>query len=666
MGGVVQRVFPAERSPYILSFGLLAIVSAQLIFGLTDQTHLPGSGVFAILVGIGAIALWARLTGGFDIPHVVPSAAPRTEPRVHVDGSRRRPFMVVCSAVGSLAAAVLLFRVLSGHGNTWDIALWLVSIAAVAALFLPARDWCANWTIPSRLTSQVWRVTCRHWREWAPLAAILIVYCTVTIPNLTAWRYAVLGDEYLFFEHARHALESGTTTPFSQDGVYEHHPVLNTLYTAGWMQVFGADHFGWKMTGVVSMVLSVTGLYVLGRLIDGRVTALAAGVLFAASHYLIGILHGGYNHLDALPVTLLALILFVSGIKQRNPLLLFLSGIAVGFGFYFHYSARIVGPVMLLTAAISIRPRNWSQLWPVLLGGFVSAWPTLLLAKGEILTKMFAQTPAGYSEVVSGPVAERLLSNLRLNLPAFHFNSTSHTYVSGPLLDPITGALSAIGTGMAIGTMRGFSAKLCLIWLLVAFIATGITSPYPTTAITRIYPMVPPLVLLAGLAVAAGYSASLGWLSRLRWRTAWLAAPVGLACLWASVVAVNQHQALVNTHETYHYTHQALATGALRSEHCGGQVDSTIFVGVHPDSTLRKAIESYDPDGPAPNVVPYEEFSIDTPIPNLACVVILNTRNNDSLRVMAALERKYPTGSFYTYTTPSRKSSVEFFHIPPT
>ena len=214
----------------------------------------------------------------------------------------------------------------------------------------------------------------------------------------------------------------GTTNPFGQNGVYDNNPEFNTLYKAGWMALFGDGHFGWKMTGVASMILAIWGMYVLGGLLGGRSTAIAAAGFSAASHYLFGLLNGGYNHLDALPVTIWTMVAFVLGLKKRDPWFLFLAGIGVGIGFYFHYSARIVGPVMLLVAMVSVSPREYLRLWPVIAGFLLAAWPTLLIARAEILTKMLAQTAAGYSEVVVGSVSERLISNVKLNLSAFHFN----------------------------------------------------------------------------------------------------------------------------------------------------------------------------------------------------------------------------------------------------
>ncbi len=666
LAGIARWVIPERYLPYLLTFGLLAITAAQLVFNLGKPQELPAAGVFAMLVGIGAVAWWTASGGRSMMPRSRVDGAPSRVDWIPWGTYRNRTprLIVLCASVVLLG--VLLFRVWSGHDNTWDVGLWLLSLAAFATPFVPGRYWAINqWQIPYR-TGPTWEFAKQHWRGALPLLAILIVFCAAAIPNLTAWRYAALGDEYLFYEHARSALESGTTKPFSQNGVYDHHPVLSTLYKAAWMAIFGDGHIGWKMTGVVSMIMSICGMFALGSFLGVRRTAVASAGLFAVSHYLFGLLHGGYNHLDALPITIWALVAFVLGLRNKDPWPLFLAGVCVGIGLHFHYSARIVGPVMLLAAIVSVHPRDWLRLWPVVAGFALAAWPTLLLAQGEILTKMIQQTPAGYSPVVVGSAGERLITNISLNLPAPFFNASSHTYVGGSLLDPLSGAFAAVGLGLALATWDKLASKLCLIWLAVAFLGTGLTSPYPTTAITRLFPMVPPLALLAGLAIPTVYNLTAERVRQLPIPVLRAAGPIMLTAVLVAALCLNQYRALVGTHDVFHYTRESLAVGAFRSPQCEGDLERTVFAGVNHESTLSKALKSYAPDGRQAAVVPFSEFDIADPLPEPGCVIIHDADSREARWAKAQLQERYPSGTFYTYTTPSGKSSVEFFHIPRT
>ncbi len=674
----------STRRPWLLLLfaGLLAIAVGQLSFGLTTSTDLPAAGVVSTLLGIGLIAGYgalvkspacevSSLSAGFPEKGL---GAPETKYwyGLHgiADSLRRNELRLAGPLAGVVLLPVLLLRVWGDHGNAWDILLWCASIAAFAAFFIPSRHditnpnrvgfsillagWLRRW--PPRFAAAARRRS----RDLLPLLAILLIYCAVTMPNLTAWRYSAIGDEYIFYEHAAHMLDEGISRPFSQDGVYGNHPQLNTIYTAAIMRVFGDGHFGWKMTGVVSTALATAGIYVLGYVLGYRSSGILAAGLFASSHYLLGLVNAGYNHTDALPFTVWALAFFVIGLRTRNPLFLYLAGAFVGLGFYFHYSARITGLVMLPTALATIKPRQLLALWPLVFGFLLTAWPTLLISQGEIITRMLAQSVGGYSEAVSGPVARRLADNLTNNLPAFHFNRNSHSYVGGPLLDPVTGALAAVGVGLAVGSANRLASILTLVWIVVAFSATGLISPYPATAITRLFPLVAPLALLAGLAAAVLLDLLPIWVWT-NWRRHLPAAV--LVVILVGVLALNTHQSWSATHRAYHYTTEALTIGALRHQHCDNAVARTMFVGANPGSTLDSALASYRPESYSHNRL-YPEWPPEEPLPEPApnCVIFVDPASPEARALQAALQTRYPDGELYVFTTPSGKSQVEYFY----
>ena len=671
---------PARPWITLLLAGLLAISIGQLLFHQAGGGDLPVSAALSLLLGIGLVAAYGALLnfdGGKgrelladDAPEVTSASKNERQPGLRSIMARLREneLRLAGPVIGVVLLAMLVPRVWAAHGAVLDIALWVASIAGFAVIFAPAgfsthaenriglRVFALGRSVQSRLLSLVKD----HLADVLPLLAILLVYCAVTLPNLTAWRYSVIGDEYLFYEHALNVMREGVFHAFSQDGVYSNHPALNTVYTAAVMGVFGEGHFGWKMAGVVAMALGTAGIYALGYALGNRTIAIVAAASFASSHYLLGLVNGGYNHAEALPVTVWALVLFVIGLRQRNPLLLYLAGALVGLGLYFHYSARIVGPVMLLTALFAIGPRRLLSLWPVGLGFLMTAWPTLLVAQEEIVTKMLSQSVGGYSESISGPVAERLMNNLLVNLPAFHFNGNAHTYVSGPLLDPITGALAAAGIGFAIGRLYSLPPKLLLIWLAVAFFATGLASPYPATAITRLFPLVAPLAVLTGVAA----DRLLGLLPTLPPATLRRIVPVaGLTTLLAIMLLLNVNRAWSSTHQVFHYTQEALAIGAARHESCNGPTDRVMLVGSAPGSTLDLALRSYRPNSSDDGRLTYSEEPALVPLPEPApnCVIFVDPDDLAARTMQSALQAQYPEGELFTFTTPARKSRVEFF-----
>ena len=650
--GIRQRQLK-HPSFALLAAGLLSIIAGQLTMSWSGGPGAPALGVTLLILGVGLVA----------------GCAIRSNP----SAQWANPQSPVGLATGLALTLILLWRVAAGHGSLWEIALWVAAVAAFGAVFAsprgPGRQALRfGWPAQAGKSVALWagRLTAAHAGTWLPLLAVIAIYCIVAIPNLTAWRYSFIGDEYLFYEQAGNALENGVAKVFSQEGVYDHHPQLNTIYKAAVMWLFGDGHFGWKMSGVVTMMLTIAGVYALGYVLAGRWTASAAAGFLAASHHLLGLMNGGSNHLEGILIAVWALTFLLLGIRKRDPFWLYLAGAVIGLGFYFHYSARIVGPVALLFAMVAVKPREWLKLWPVLPGFVLAIWPTLLLAQEEIVTRMLAEAVGGYTREVSGPIGERLVNNLSVNLPAFHYNTAAHTYVSGPLLDPITGALAVVGIGLALGSLTSMSSKLFLIWIPVAFFATGLLSPYPSTAIARLYVLTPPLALLAGIAVARLPELLLPRLRRFLPEKLPLPTPAAaLAALLTAVLLLNLYQAWYATHRVYHYPSENLAIGALLDHHCDGQLEQSIFVGAHPESSLSVAIGSHYPDVPQSELSIYETWPPEAPLPEPAprCVILLAPNTPETQTLKAVLLARHPQGEFYTFTTPSRKSAVEYFYL---
>ena len=681
--GVGCNAVPASR-PWLLLLvgGLAAIVIGQLLFSNAGTSGVILPAIVATLLGMALAAAYRALSRtSFDSRPGGESAPSPDDPELFNPADqftvsrltasfRQNDIRLLGPVIGLVLVPVLFLRIWGDQGAGWDIVIWLATVAGFASFF------ALDATVPPRSSPQktVSRALKRFriaplrrsiprqrlTRDLLPLLVILAIYCAIAVPNLTAWRYSAIGDEYIFYEHARQILDEGISHPFSQNGVYGSHPHFNTIYQSAVITVFSDGHFGWKMTGVVSILIATSGIYTLGYALANRRTAAVAAALFASSHYLLGLANGGYNHLDALPATIWAGAFFVLGLRRGNSFLLYMAGVAIGSGFYFHYSGRIIGPVILLTVLLAMKPRQILGLWPLAIGFLLTVWPTILVAQEQVLTKMLAQSVGGYSEAVSGPVADRLIHNLLANLPAFHFNASSHTYVGGALLDPVSGALATVGIALAIGSAGRFGSKLMLLWLAIAFAATGLLSPYPTTAITRLFPLVAPLALLAAHAVDHLLELVATWIGPSMRRHVFLA----LLLPWlVAALALNAHQSWQTTHDAYHYTQEALAIGAWRDRMCGDPAAPTMFVGEQPGSTLDLALSSYGRNQPHGNWLIYPTWPADAPLPSPApaCVVLVHPDDPQSRILVDRLQRRYPNGQLFTFTTPSEKSRVEFF-----
>ena len=651
----------ARWSTPLLASGGMAVVLAQLglVFSIELNEKAPLGYLLLLALGVGLFTLGSvgrstkRVANGPDATQTAPSPALLLGLFGTFSGT-------IAILVGVMAMGILI--VLLGAGSTWGWTLlpWAVALVAFAIPLLPQ--------VSFSLSAFVQRT-----RESYPDAIIVLALVTLflglNIYDLQDWYYSAIGDEFIFFEHARHITEEGIVRPFSQEGVYNKHPVMNSVFQAAVMWVFGADYFGWTLSEMLNAAIAIPGIYVLGHALGGRRAALISAALFSFSHFVFAFSHVGYNNLSAIPVAVWSLALFVQGWRKGNPLLLYAAGMIAGLGFYTHYSGRAALPVILLFAITAGSPREILRMWPLALGFVLVAAPTFVVEQEQVLTRMFGQVVGGYSEVVTGPAAQRILNNVEVNLPAFNYNSTVHTYVYGPLLDPVTAVLAVLGIGFALGNIRAPHLRLLLIWFGIAAFMTGILSPYPHVAVTRMSFVVPPLVLLGGLLAAQAMDAIQLRIARYGRLMAGWSVQAMLLSLLTVVLALNLWQFWHVTPTVFPHRPEAVALGAFHSKHCERDASGTIFVGqaTGEGSLLKQMLTTFTPDATLPRRLNHAEVAQGAalPVDPPRCVVFVNPGAPEARALQDKLARQYPEGEIMEFVNPSGTTTVEIFTQTP-
>ena len=655
--------FLSAKRGHLLASGTLIVILAQLglYFSVEPNTKAPLGYLLLLALGValfacGSAGLWvSRTTKALDPTNPAFPAPSRASL-----GNLRSGMGIAALLIGSVSTAILLSMLAAGleSGNT--IFPWLVSLLASAALFAPQ---LANAPSVFHAPLLAWL---GHYRwDLLVVASLVGVFLAINLVDLTNWYYSAIGDEYLFYEHSKRVIDEGIVRPFSQDGVYNKHPVMNSIFQAAVMRVFGADYFGWTFSEVLNAALTIPAIYLLGRVLGGRSAAIAAAAIFAFSHYVFAFSHTGYTNLSPLPVTAWALALFLLGWRNGNPLLLYIAGVVAGFGFYTHYSGRAILPVILLFTIAVGRPKRLIDLWPLAVGFVLTVAPTFVVEQEGVVTRMFGQVVGGYSETVTGSAGQRLLGNVELNLQAFNYNPTVHTYVYGPLLDPLSGILAALGIAFALGHIREIPYRLLLIWFAVAVVMTGILSPYPHVAITRLLFAVPPVALLAGLLVGRLFGEIPGQWPPLGGLPKSAMAGAILAILIPAVLLLNLWQFWHVTPTVHPHSQEAVAVGAFRSAECSGDIEGTIFVGhaTGEGSLMRQVLTAFSPDDPLPHQADYFDLAEGAGLPEvpLKCVIFVNPGVPDAYRLQDELARRYPEGRLSTFVNPSGTTAVEIF-----
>ncbi len=651
--------------PPLLVIGTALVIFGQIVFVRSDAETPPAFGVFLLAFGWALFALGSlTLRGGKEETWAgAPDSAPESNDADNVGRDRRR----MLAALGIVTLAMTLTRLAYGATTGWDVLPWLISLAAVAALFVP------RLTLPAflragvaerarALRASLLALVRSVWIDVAVVVALMGLFIGLNAHDLSSWRYSVVGDEYAFFFGASEIFDGGLTRPFNQNGVYDRHPVMDIAYQAAVMKVFGGDHIGWVLSSLLAAALAIPGVYLLGYLLGGRKAAALSATLFASSHYLFAFSHLGYNTLHALPVIVWSLAFFVLGLRRGNPLWLYLAGVVAGFGIYTIFSARILMPVML--AFLLLSPSRLALLrrsWPVGLGFALAALPAVIVNRGELFSRMLDTTTAVYNE--TGDRLAHLLTAVEINTLAFNFSPRISHFVSGSLFDAVTAVLAVLGIAYALGRFSRPSSKLLLLWLLAAVITSGVLSPYPYVAVTRLHPVILPLVLLAGLVAAKGLD-HMPPLSRYGWgpkfRTG--AIFVSIAALVATALTLNAVRFWSTTPEVFHHHRAAVAVGAWQSDTCGSAVDGVAFVG-RDAALVRTVIHSYDPGGPLPRFFTHEEAesAASLAVEPLRCVVFTEADDSATLSFAEELGRRHPGGALWIFSDQSEKSRVAVF-----
>ena len=640
--------------------GAAAVVLAQigLLFSVELNEKAPIGYLLLLALGValfslGSAGLWARRSADCSGQGQDGASAPLSPGLGAGFGG------TLAVLAGAVALGILLALLAAGSIWGWTLVLWALALAAFAVPFMP------------RISGAGARLLAAVRERYVDLVIVLALtglFAGLNIHNLQDWYYSAIGDEFLFFEHARHITETGITSPFSQEGVYNKHPMMSSIFQAAVMSVFGADYLGWTLSEVINAAVTIPGIYLLGHLFGGRKAAVVSASLFAFSHLIFAFSHTGYNNLSAIPVAVWSLALFVHGRRSGNPLLLYAAGLIAGLGFYTHYSGRAIMPVILLFALADGSPRRLLSLWPLALGFVLCVLPTFVLEQEQVLTRMFGQVVGGYSEVVTGSAAERILNNIEINLPAFNYNSTVHSYVYGPLMDPVSAVLAVLGIGFSLGNIRMASYRLLLVWFVVAVVITGILSPYPHVAITRLSFALPPLALMAGMLASRAGDVVQIHSGRFGTPLARSLTPALLVAVLGVVLALNLWQFWRVTPSVFPHKPEAVAVGAYRTEHCGGDAYGTVFVGraLGEGDLLYRVLSSFDPDGPLPLRLNQDGLASvpEPPDARLRCVVFLNPEAPETTSLQNDLARRYPEGRTIEFSNPSGATSVDIFALP--
>ena len=657
----------------LVGIGIVIFSQFVLIAGVesVDGT-IPNAGRFGLFFGFLAVAVAAYF---FDkrLRYAPWSVSFPRILRFNLDGNRKSIF-----GVGVFAFAFLTLRLLGGSTSGSDLWIWIVGLLGCASPFAPSMARIATGLRTARRAIK--------WVDVVLVGALMTIFVGYNVSDLTDWYYSVIGDEFGFYDLGTQFAREGITAPFSQRGVDDYHPRLGMLMKSSVMKVVGLDYFGWKFSSILMLALSVPGIYLSGALIGGRIAGAVAAAIIAFSHYLGGMSHIGYDHIDSIFPTVWAVAFFLLSMKTKSPLLFFVTGVLTGLCIYTNVAARIVFPVIVAFGIwwylFGSKRGNSKWVLPFVVGVALASLPILVVDGTELVEQMFARVLGGQNEPSQLGLIDRILRNVDFNLYAFNFNEHTSHYVSGSLLDPVSAVAAVVATGFAFGRLRDPASVFLVIWLMLAFLTTGAISPYDWhTVITRLFPMMLPGSLLIGVFIAnfvwpinINVHGAAGKLI-FNPRAATVAA---LLILGVFVWFLNYQRSEFDTPSVFHLSPEAVSIGAMSSEHCNGAAADRIAFISRGEHVIRRILDSYEPgsvssDGQGGDMGPqslsffnHEEATARefTDAQQFGCIIFSHPWEDEPRQVLSTIQSANPQAVAIPFSDQSGKTTITILKMP--
>lgn len=111
---------------------------------------------------------------------------------------------------------------------------------------------------------------------------------------------------------------------------------------------FEIDVLGIRYSIIILAIITIPIFYLGVKTIFNKDIAAISSILLVASHLFINHTRTGYHHFQSIFLISLFILVFISALKTNNKLLMYLTGVIVGFGFYLYFSCRILIPVLML------------------------------------------------------------------------------------------------------------------------------------------------------------------------------------------------------------------------------------------------------------------------------------------------------------------------------
>lgn len=293
-------------------------------------------------------------------------------------------------------------------------------------------------------------------------------------------------------------------------------PMMDYVMMAGTMRLFGTDLFGLSMTAVWQGMLTVAGMYLLGREMFNRQVGLLAAAILTISYTHI---HFSRFVTTAAPVMFLVFTLYFlfRGLRLRHGFWCVLGGISLALGIMVYFAGRVVVVIVLALLVLRLiqNRKAFSEelgLWFAFgLGALIGFGPMM----GFVLQDFRAYVGRGNVVTLANPdVMNHLMGKYGADSPTqvwienikrtfltfFRYGDAStHFSYQGPIVGPLTAVLMVLGLGFSVRRLLEPRFFTLIVWFMATLIlGSVITNDPPFWAHIAI--VLPAVALLAAVA----------------------------------------------------------------------------------------------------------------------------------------------------------------------
>lgn len=490
----------------VTALGLFVALSNKTLFNFAFLTSLSEINPILpkhfnfyqnVLIGL-SIALIGAILSGLAARKVLPDIIGR--PLLPASKFSMDKF-----AIGALALAVLFHGLLYWHlfrkqYTHWDVLLFL------GGLFLIG---LAMYRFDLPKNKSVWNFT----RLDAVAILGLIIFCVlINSVNITHWSFYGVGDEHGFFAEAARIVQGQPWNFFKLDVVFQAYSWLESAYQALFLKIFGINIVSWRLSEVFVQAVTAALLYIIGKLMIGRLAGFAAGIAMASSHYVMAFNTIGYNNTHTFVyATLVILMLFLAWRTQR-ALFTYLIGVAMAFCLWTTWMTLLIWVITAFVLLVNFfqKPAK-SQIFAAMLivfGLIVTAVPALIVTPSYAFSyNLIKNTPFDAAEDSSLSLNIYRPDLFYLSFTSFWVNDHSFDhYVYGSFVDHISGILLLIGLSVCLFRFKNYGDKMFFLWFVLGILLVQLSNDTNHLKITRLLFVLPAAAMLIGVAVSTIYA----------------------------------------------------------------------------------------------------------------------------------------------------------------